>query len=351
MRLGVDLRCVTEGEPGGIATYARELLPRLTQEFKSWEILGLITGLKPRKPDFPFSVKSFHQPNKFINFSLISFNSPKLDKYLGQADIFFAPTPKYIALSPKAKLVLTIHDLSFIEHPEYFTFRQRLWHKFLKIKKLLKRADRIIAVSEHTAFDIGKFAPEVKSKIRVIYSGVDHVPQAKLERLKDLPEKYLLAFSPPEPRKNIGNLLKAYALIYPKVNLPLVLIGSGKFTEQNGIIKKPFLSDSERWQVLANAQALIYPSIYEGFGFPPLEAFKLGVPVLASQVTSLPEVLGEAAILFDPWDPKDIARAIEVLVNDENLQERLRQLGYNQAKKYQWALTAQKTAGVIKELT
>lgn len=350
MRLGLDLRCLTEGEPGGIATYAREILPRLSGELNSWELLGLVTGLKSVKPDLPFKIKSFRQPNKLVNFSLISFSLPKLDKLLGGAGIFFAPTLKYAALSREAKFVLTIHDLSFIEHPEFFTLKQKFWHKFLKTRKLLNRADRIIAVSKHTAFDIEKFAPEVKSKIRVVYSGVDHVARKSFDKLTGLPERYLLAFAPPEPRKNIANLLKAYSLIRQEINLPLVLVGSGKFPEQKAVIRKPFLSSQERWQVLANAYGFIYPSIYEGFGFPPLEAFQLGVPVIASHATSLPEVLGSAAMYIDPWDPKDIARAIKTLINKPELRQELINLGYNQSAKYRWSESARQTAEVIKEL-
>ncbi|PIS40719.1 MAG: hypothetical protein COT26_01850 [Candidatus Kerfeldbacteria bacterium CG08_land_8_20_14_0_20_43_14] len=350
MRLGLDLRCLTEGEPGGIATYAREILPKLSGEFNSWESLGLITGLQSPKPDLPFKIKSYHQPNKLVNFSLISFNQPKLDRLLGNVDIFFAPTLKCMALSQKVKFVLTIHDLSFIEHPEFFTLKQRFWHKFLKTRKLLNRADRIIAVSKHTAFDIEKFAPEVSSKIRVVYSGVDHIAKESFNKPADLPERYLFAFSPPEPRKNIANLLKAYSLIRSEINLPLVLVGSGKFAQQKGVITKPFLSSQERWQVLANACIFIYPSIYEGFGFPPLEAFQLGVPVIASQATSLPEVLGSAAMYIDPWDPKDIARAIKALVDKPALRQELINLGYNQSAKYRWSESAKQTAEAIKEL-
>ncbi|RJO59186.1 glycosyltransferase family 1 protein [Candidatus Parcubacteria bacterium] len=350
MRLGVDLRCLNEGQPGGIAVYAQELLPRLSAALSTWDFLGLLSGLKIREIDLPFSIRRINWPNKLLNFSLISAGYPKLENWLNEAEFFFAPTPKYLALKPKTKFVLTVHDLSFVEHPEFFTSRQRFWHRFLKIQKLIERADRLIAVSEHTAADIENLVKGSAQKIRVVYSGADHTPLAPQPRPKNWPEKYILAFAPSEPRKNLVNLLKAHARIYPKLKVPLVLVGTN-CQPGPGVIIQPYLSKNEHWRALANAEVLVYPSLYEGFGFPPLEAFRLSVPALAAFSTSLPEVLGNAALLVDPFDPNDLARGLETILQKDNLRQEFIRRGHAQVQKFKWSNCAEQTARVFLELT
>ncbi|MDP2789576.1 MAG: glycosyltransferase family 1 protein [bacterium] len=348
MRLGLDLRCMTEGEAGGIAVYARELTSRLSALLGSENVAGVVTGMSVRVPEVSFPVKRLRVSNKLLNTSFITTRWPHLDSVVG-ADVFFAPTLKYLGLHRDTPLVLTLHDLSFIEHPEYFTFRQRIWHRGLHLRWLLERATRIIAVSQHTADDVQRLFPVTVGKVRVVYSGADHVPPGPHAPLPSLPPVYLLAFAPREARKNIANLRAAQAIVFPQHATPLVLIGSGAGEPAPGIVPVPYLNDSERWRAVANAQAFIYPSVYEGFGFPPLEAMTLGVPVIASHVTSIPEVGGDAALLVDPWDPQDIARAMVALVRDRALREQYSALGRIRAKYFTWDACAKQTAGVIKE--
>jgi glycosyltransferase involved in cell wall biosynthesis len=348
MRLGIDLRCMTEGEAGGIAVYARELTSRLSALLGSGNVAGVVTGASPVAPQVPFAVKQLRVPNKFLNASFITVRWPHLDRAVG-ADVFFAPTLKYLGLTAATPLVLTLHDLSFIEHPEYFTFRQRIWHHGLQVRWLLERATRIIAVSEHTADDARRLFPFTAEKLRVIHSGADHVQPGPHAPLPALPSAYLLAFAPREARKNIANLRRAHTLAFPQHNVPLVLVGSGAGEPAAGIVPIPYLSNAERWQAVANATAFIYPSVYEGFGFPPLEAMVLGVPVIASHVTSIPEVVGNAALLVDPWDPQDIARAMVTLARDSVLRDRYSALGKDRVRHFTWDACAQQTAVVIQE--
>lgn len=345
MQLGLDLRCLAEGEQGGIAVYAQALLPRLAKHFSS--VRGFTSGIHAQVSPQVFPVRNVRWPNKLVNASLVAAKWPRLDS-LVQADIFFAPTPKYLALQPRTPLVLTVHDLSFVDHPEYFTYRQRFWHHWLRIRTLLGRADRIIAVSEHTATDIRAVRPDVADRIRVIHSGADHGPTVVTATYPGLPAAYAVAFASAEPRKNIDNIIAAQALAFSHTGVPLVLVGTGA-RPGAGILTLPYLSAADRWAVLGNAQALLYPSLYEGFGFPPLEAMRLGVPVVASHVTSLPEVLGDAALYVDPWDPQDIARGLETILHDTALVEQLRAQGRTQADTYHWDTCATLTAAVINE--
>ncbi len=348
MRLGVDLRCMTEGEQGGIATYARELIHRLPSHLGGFSCTGIVTGRSVRTPDVGFPVQHLRWPNKLTNASLIALHQPKLDQRIG-ADVFFAPTPKYLALLPKTPLTLTVHDVSFLEHPEYFTTRQRFWHTWLRFPALLKRAARIIAVSEYTARDLIRLFPFVQEKVRVIGSGADHVPAGQHAPLPNFPVQYLLAFAPRETRKNIANLLLAHQQAFPKHRIPLVLVGSGSVPAQDGVMHIPYLQPEALWRALANALAFIYPSLYEGFGFPPLEAMALDVPVICSHVTSLPAVVGDAALLVDPWDPADIAEAMVTLVQDSALRQTFIQHGQARVKHFTWERCAEQTAAVIRE--
>lgn len=345
MRLGIDLRCLAEGEQGGIAIYAESLIPRIAKHFP--DVCGFVSGAGVQTPAVPFNVAHLRWPNKFINAGLVLLKRPHIDQRMA-ADVVFAPTPKYLALSARTPLVLTVHDLSFIDHPEYFTRRQRFWHQWLRIRQLIARATRIIAVSEHTAADVRNLVPSAAERVRVIHSGADHGPSEPPAPLPGLPSRYLVAFAPPEPRKNVSNIIAAQTRIFRQTGVPLVLVGSGS-TGTDGVIALPHLGAADRWRVLGNAQAHIYPSLYEGFGFPPLEAMRLGVPVVASHVTSLPEVLGSAALYVDPWDPQDIARGMHAMCTDQTLRADLRSRGLQQAAHYQWETCATLTAAVIHE--
>lgn len=348
MHLGIDLRCMTEGEAGGIAVYVRELASRLPSLLQSSSVVGLVTGRSAIAPDVPFPVRQLRTPNKLLNASFITARWPHLDAAIG-ADVFFAPTLKYLGLQRGTPLVLTLHDLSFIEHPEYFTFRQRVWHRGLHVRWLLARATRIIAVSQHTADDARRLFPFTAEKLCVVHSGADHVQPGPHAPLTTLPPVYLLAFAPREARKNIANLRASHSLAFPQHGTPLVLVGSGAGEPTQGVISIPYLTDAERWQVLANAHAFVYPSVYEGFGFPPLEAITFGVPVIASHVTSIPEVVGDAALLVDPWDPQDMARAMVAMVRDSSLRSRYSALGKLRVQHFTWDACAAKTVTVIQE--
>jgi glycosyltransferase involved in cell wall biosynthesis len=354
MRLNIDCRCLVEGEQGGIAQYARQLIPKLVSVLQPEVARGFVTGRKAKIPNLDSlnldsKIIRVNLPNKLLNLSLACFQRPRLNHWLDPNSVIFAPTPKYFALDAKLPLVLTVHDLSFVEHPEFFTTRQRFWHAGLRIRSLLKRATRIIAVSQYTKADIIRLAPETAEKIKVIYSGVDHIPQTTFEPLRDLPKQYLLCFAPAEARKNILNLVAAFKEIYLKYKIPLVLVGTSQIPDSPGLIRLPYLSEKDRWRVMTHAFALIYPSVYEGFGFPPLEAMALGVPVISSQVTSIPEVCAEAALLVDPWDPADLRRAISSIYEEKNLREKLIQLGRTRAAEFKWQGSAEQTAKVIQE--
>lgn len=265
------------------------------------------------------------------------------------------------------KFLVTIHDLILIKFP---TARATTLGPILyKIKNLaykivissaVKRAKKVLAVSEFTKNDIIKQFKTKPEKVIVTYEGVAELNDSFKKGIEKLNSPYLLYVGNAYPHKNLEGLIKVFAQI--KKNLPdlnLVLVGKEdyfysrlkKYAENfSGIIFPGFVPDRDLAELYANALAYVFPSFYEGFGLPPLEAMAHGLPVVSSDKTCLPEILRDAAIYFNPEDENDMKDKIERVIKDENLRADLRSRGYLQAKKYNWSECAEKTLGVYKNI-
>lgn len=286
-------------------------------------------------------------------------------------DLFFAPTSYIIpALLPRhIKTILAVHDLvAFlfpITHNKKAVFIERLF-----FRRALKKADHICAVSENTKQDILEKFHLDSHKISTVYcaSSNDFGPLKKdtietFIKKTNLPDKFFLAVGTLEPRKNYLNLISAFITIsktYPEYNL-IIVGGKGWDYEKihteirkNYLGKKVhllgYLSGSSLEKLYSLAKALVFPSYYEGFGIPPLEAMQCGCPVIASSTSSIPEVVGESALLINPESPTEIANAMFKLIKDDDLCEKLRNLGFTQAKKFSWEKSAAKLLEVIGRL-
>jgi len=319
-------------------------------------------------------VIKYNYPNKILNFLLFKFfNYPKIDKEL-QVDLFFMPHINFIGLSGSTKSLITIHDLSFLKYPEFFSWRKNFWHKMINVKKLIKRFDIIVAVSENTKRDIIELCGVAENKIKVIYAGVNKefrkiIDGNKLLEVKNkykLPDKFILYLGTVEPRKNVDGIIRAYNQLrinnYGLDNVKLVIAGAKGWKSENiyqewgrskfkDDIKFLDYVDSEDKAYLYNlASVFVYPSFYEGFGFPPLEAMACGLPVVASYAASLPEVVGSAALMVDPYNINDIARAMEKILIDESLKNKLVARGFEQVKKFNWGKTGREYSDILNNL-
>jgi len=266
------------------------------------------------------------------------------------------------------KQVVTIHDIIPLEYPEWFNLRFAKWYQFL-IPRLVHKAQKIIAVSEFTKSRICDVTSVEPGKIVVVHNGIDgrfrqrseeEIVRAK-EALGILNFKYLLSVATIEPRKNLQRLLEAWSVACS--NLPqdvwLVVAGAkGKdIIFKNASLKKlpprvympGHVPDEHLPALYSGALASIYVSLYEGFGLPPLEAMACGTPVLTSNVASIPEVVGDAALTVDPYDIDAIAEGIKRLVEDDNLRRELSQKGLARAKLFHWDRTAELTWNVLEE--
>ena len=293
---------------------------------------------------------------------------------MGGADVFWSPHFNFTKLSgPESglKKVITVHDLSFLRYPEFFSCRKNFWHRSLGVIKALKEADGIIAVSENTKNDIMELAGIEAGRIKVIYSGNNVIKKewpaekiaACLQKFS-LSSPYILYVGNIEPRKNISSLIKAYGLLRDRnrINIDLVLAGASGWKTakiyrdwrnspyKDNIRFIGYISAEEKEILYSRASIFNYPSFYEGFGFPPLEAMAYGVPVVCSNVSSLPEVAAGAAIMVNPDKPEEIAEAIGSVLGDEELRVYLIAKGYEQAKLFTWQIAAQKYLEFFKEL-
>ncbi len=262
--------------------------------------------------------------------------------------------------------VCTIHDLIPLDHPEWFNPRFSAWYQWL-MPKLARRVSHVIAVSEFTKQRVVNVLGVDPEQISVIPNGVDsQFKPASQDHLSKLLAKlgltgarYLLSVGSLEPRKNIGRLLKAWERIFPDLpqDVRLVIAGAQgaslvfagvKFDRLPARVQFTGYIDQQDLPVLySGALAFVYPSLYEGFGLPPLEAMACGTPVVTSDGSSLKEVVGNAAVLVDPEDVDSIAEGIERIVDNEVLRTGLSAAGLARARELTWDRTASLTREVL----
>jgi glycosyltransferase involved in cell wall biosynthesis len=298
----------------------------------------------------------------------------RLGAYMKEVDVFHSSDVFQCAL-PWAKNVVTIHDLTSILFPDYHTAQVRE-SQAKKLRFAQTRADAIITVSESAKQDTVKYLGIDPSRVHVVHNGVapsfrplpDTVVKESLSAVALEPQSYMLHVGTIEPRKNLVRLLQAYGQAKRRQGLSmskmpkLVQVGmkgwkyDEVFDQVSGLGLDEdvvFLGrvDSGLLPALYNgARLFVYPSLYEGFGLPVLEAMACGTPVVTSNTSSLPEVTGDAAILTDPYDVSQLAEAIEQLLVDRDLASLLQQRGLERAQQFTWESTAQKTLEVYGKL-
>lgn len=326
------------------------------------------------------SLKKFNFPNKLLNFLFWYLDWPKIDKMVGGLDVFFMPNIIFGSVSKKTKLVVTIHDLSFARYPETFSWVRRWWHIFINPQKICRRADRVIAVSDSSAQDVAGLFRIKREKIAMIHSGISEKfkvldrNDGNLIRVKEkygLPYKFILFLGTIEPRKNIAAVVAAYSQLQKEAadagreeiaKYKLVIAGSdgwlsegifaeieaSKFRDKITVVKS--IEEADKEFVVNLASLFVYPSIFEGFGFPPLEAMACGVPVITSNNSSLPEIVGNGGIMIDPHKPDEIYLAMKEVIADNGLSGHLVGKGLIQAKKFSWTKAAEEFLKMINKL-
>ena len=366
LQIGFDASRLAVAERTGTEHYSWEVLSALGR-IDSRNSYTLYCNGRPRSlPPLPtnYVLRPMPLPRAWTHGRL------SLEMLRHPPDVLFVPAHA-LPLLPAPRSVVTIHDLGFLHFPEAHTRAQRLYHRvFTRLSAA--RATRIIAISEATRSDLQAFYGTPAGKIRVVYHGVDErfQPQdaahaSAVARRYGIDSPYLLFVSTVQPRKNVARLIEAFAIarasLGPRCPLRLVLAGKrGWMTEQIerraaelGVEQEVsfigYVRDADLPALLSGALGYVVPSLYEGFGMTALEAMACGTPVLASNTSSLPEVVGDAGLLVDPLDTLAIADGIGQLAEDAALRDDLRERGLRRVAGWTWQRCARQTLEVLQE--
>lgn len=371
MKIGIDIRTLMDTYYSGVSEYTLNLLEATfkidrNDEYRLFYNSG--RDVSDRIPKFNYDnveVVSTRYPNKiFNNIMQKILHWPKIDQMLG-VDLFFMPNIGFISLSPQSKKIITIHDLSYLRYPEFFSLKRRLWHILINVKKLLNKFDFIVAVSENTKRDIVELCQIPAEKVSVIYSGISEEYRLiekgdfqfpKVEKKYHLPEKFILCLSTLEPRKNVCTIIKAFDQCMsesPGMKDYSLVIAGARGWKRGEIFKTwsespsksrikfiGYVDQSDKVYLYNLACLFVCPSFYEGFGFPPLEAMACGRPVVTGYGASLPEAVGQAALMVNPYKTNEIAQAMTLILNNNLLSDNLIKNGLTAVKKFTWDKTA-----------
>lgn len=374
MRIGVDIRCLMDTRYSGISEYAYNLFKELfsvDSENKYILYYNAARATQPRPFDAPnIEYKAFRYPNILFNLGLRFLKFTSIDSMMGGVDVFITPNFLFTNVSGKCKKILIVHDLSFEHYPEFFTFKQWLWHTLIGPGQLCHSSDAIIAISKNTARDIISLYGVDEKKISVIYPGVSDtffkpITQEYINSVLakyQLSPGYIYSLGNLEPRKNILQLLAAFEQVDDQ-SARLVIAGAPswkygslyekwrKSPKHSHITFIGYVNADERQALYAAAKMFVYPSIYEGFGLPPLEAMASGAPVISSTSSSLVESVGDAGILVDPYNVSDLTAAINGLLEDELLRKTFVERGKKRAQQFRWNSIAKSVQELIKKLS
>ncbi len=364
MRIAINCRSILLSQRTGIGRYTYHLLDSLGQIDHA---NGYILHAPQRLFDFKRRLPDFSRYKNFKN--CIDYRH----RGIGKSDIYHLPCPDVIG-PYSGKLIVTIHDLIYKTCPQSHTPQAiELTEKYMQAIKA--KADKIICISENTRRDLHSFLGLPLEKSCVIYNGADHdifytlSPQERFQaagQLKALGmiKPYVLYVGTIEPRKNLTGLLESFARLKSKKAFQGQLVVAGmkgwmveslgalikKLGIQTDVIFTGFVSDGQLRLLYNMAEVFVFPSFYEGFGFPILEAFCCGAAVITSQTSSCGEIAGEAAICIDPMDCNAMANAMAQVLSDKALKESLSKAGLKRAREFSFLATAQKTLEIYQTM-
>jgi len=368
MRVAINCRSFLKKQYTGIGRYAYHLVKSLNDIDCENEY-----HLYARKELFSFNKKlpSFYAKN-FV---------PRIDRFnhgpakvLKDIDVYHIPSPGSMEAPSNAKIVMTVHDLIFKAFPEGHT-QQTIEAGQKQFTDIAQKASKIICCSKSTIDDLQKYFQIPSEKITLIYQGVDKSVFYRLSEEEDLLANkvlkergigtpYIFSVGTIEPRKNLINLIHAFHKLKAEGKFvgKLVIAGmTGWMNENMGtlvdkleltkhVVFLGYLSDQELCYFYNKARVFVFPSFYEGFGFPIVEAFCCHVPVVTSNVSSCPEIAGDAALTIDPHSPDEIAEAIDRILSDHDFRDFLKKKGIERAEQFDFRKTAHETLSVYNEV-
>ena len=364
MRAAIDTRMVL-GQPTGIGRVAVNLLENLARLGPAHEFIAISLEGKLQTLSSLANVTHIRAPFGHLSVRvhtclprIIKQSGAELAHYLYFVMPLYSPVPS----------VVTMFDTTYSRFPALLPLHHRLLYKFC-MRQCVRQARRVICPSEAAADDLRRFFPKTpESKVRIIYLGVEgrfkprEAPDASAARAElGLPEQYILYVGNHRGHKNLKRLIEAFSCAAKYVPHYLVLpraAGSGsditlqavaEFEAADRIIFHP-MPDKYLPLIYGLADVFVFPSLSEGFGLPPLEAMACGTPVITSNASSLPEVVGDAGIMVDPYNVEELAEAILRVLRDPDLRREMSAKGLEQAKKFSWKETARQTLKVYERV-
>ncbi len=374
MRIFVDIRSLDTPIRSGIPEYASALTEALLAEKGGDEYILFGNSFRKNLENLPLKNKcdawvNWKIPNRILDAANFILKRPRIDLAV-KADVYFSPHFNSLSFKEPRRHVITIHDISFAYFPEFFPRRKNLWHAEQGWKRQVQEAGKVITVSDATRENILDIFHLPAERVVRVYPGLkkdcrplpkDAPALAAFRKEHDLQAPFFLYVGTLEPRKNLIGLVRAFNIVKERSanrDFKLVVAGAPGWLYDKifkEIKASPYSNDIVVWgpatetEILSLynlAAAFVYPSFFEGFGFPPLEAQKCGCPVVASNRSSLPEVLGSSALLADPYRLEELASAMEAAAADEGLRKELIQKGFENSARFTW----EKTAGEIKRV-
>jgi len=360
--IGIDARKIRDF---GIGTYIRQLLEALGRRPESAAYrfrVYLRPGDRALLEDLPEHFETVAEESGGYSVAELTRFAWRL--WRDRLDLFHAT---HYVLPPLARgrAVVTIHDIIHLLYPQFLPNRAAYFYARLMIRRALSRADRILTVSYNSKRDLVHYFGVPASRIEVIYNGVSprfrpDVPATERERVArkyGLPSPYLLFLGGERPHKNLQGVVRAFSEALRQARLPHVLVLAGPpprsaarldaliaaLDLRDRIVRAGLIDEEDLPGLIAGADAFLYPTLYEGFGLPVVEAMACGTPVLTSSTSALQEIAGGYAALVDPMDLDAIARGIVTLATDEKVRSDLRELGKKRALDFSWDKAAEKT--------
>lgn len=362
MIIGIDASKAARKNRTGIENYVFELILNL-QKIDQKNIYYLYTN--KTLPSELTRQSNFVEKKISVRRLWNSFFLP-IQVLIHRPDIYFQPSDSIPWSAPK-KTIAVVHDLASFVFPGAYSPTAHLREAY-SLKTYERRAKKIICISESTKKDYLHYFPKMKRKTTVITLGYDKerfYPEIDKKIEKDGAAPYLFYSGRIEERKNIIRLVKAFSILKKEKHIPHKLFLAGSpgygfegiidFTKNNpdisgDIIMPGYIDDEELQKMVSGADVVVSPSLYEGFGLTVLEAMASGAAVVTSNISSLPEVAGEGAILCDPLDERDIADKIYALITNPKLKENLQKKAIKQAEKFSWGKTARETLNILEQL-
>lgn len=363
MKIGIDARSLF-GTPTGVGRYLSNLLHQICK-LDTQNTYRLYTDRSLNVPIIThphFSQKSLTLPFAQNYFTWNHFRLPP-ELLRHPVDLFHFPFYT-MPLIRNYKSIVTIHDITYEVHPEWYSWKGLIAMRYFS-RYAAKHADKILTVSYATKYDLLKYYQIPESRITVIYHGVENrfrlmTDQTAIEAMKasyDITAPQVILYvGSIHTRRNIEQLLRAYSLVHKTdPDVQLLIVGKREYPYldlttlmnelalQKNVMIAGYVNESDLPVLYNLADLFIYPSSYEGFGLPPLEAMACGTPVITSNNSSLPEVVGDAAILIDPHNIQEMTEAMSLALHDSGLRRDMVTKGFAQAAKFSWTQTARET--------